>query len=92
MYNPRSLKCPIHPTMVHPCQICAQPVLRPTASAADVAALEGTNWETEGQVTYNTNQPRDKQPFNESERIIKQVGDDAVTEPEPPATQFPSSL
>lgn len=58
MYDPDARYCPKHPTLVHPCQICANPSSKVSPSAPDNTVVDNVNWQREAQTPYNTPQPR----------------------------------
>lgn len=80
MYDSYERKCPKHPTMVHPCQICAG-IGDPNIPENSV--IDGVNWQKEGQIVY-PNLPPVPERFNPSERLERRFPEHFHREPEPP--------
>lgn len=57
MYDYLGRYCPKHPTLVHPCQICATPSSDVSPDAPDNTIVDGVNWQAEAATPYNTPQP-----------------------------------
>jgi hypothetical protein len=72
VYDPKGRMCPVHPTMVHPCQICAEPQTVVPVHSPAPTLIAGVNWEAQSQVPYNTPMPvsEDRPPLlNLQERL-----------------------
>lgn len=57
MYDTEGRYCPKHPTLVHPCQICANPSSVVNPDSADDIVVNQVNWQVEAQTPYNTPAP-----------------------------------
>lgn len=54
MYDTEGRYCPKHPTLVNPCQICANPTSKVSSDAPDNTVVDQVNWQQEAQTPYNT--------------------------------------
>jgi len=73
MYDTDGRKCPKHPTLVHPCQICANPSSTVNPAAPDNTVVNQVNWQVEAQTPYNTPQPRGYE-YVPHERLSAELG------------------
>lgn len=64
MYDTRRRYCPKHPTLVHPCQICANPSSVVNPDSADNIVVNQVNWAIEAATPYNTPAPRSRRHDN----------------------------
>ena len=76
MYDDYNRKCPNHPTLPQPCQVCAAPkneVPHPE-SAPSTTLVGGVDWQAQADVPYNTIRPRPLTVFNPSQRLMEKLG------------------
>ena len=55
MYNTEGRRCPVHPTVIRSCPICATPGT--TAATPATVILAGIDYQAETDTPYNTPQP-----------------------------------
>lgn len=84
MFDDWNRKCPKHPAMVHPCQICASPSTKIDPETVPPVVQEGVNWEAQGQIDYHSPQPGPMRKFNPSERYFEKHPEDAPDDEYPP--------
>jgi hypothetical protein len=93
VYDPMNRRCPVHPTIVHPCSICGTPGTDAAHTAANTP-VDQVNWEQESQTPYNTPAPqRDRQPWKFQTQLAADLGlDEHLDDPQRLKNQAPPQL
>lgn len=97
MYDELDRKCPKHPTLAHPCQICGSKEQEVPANSADNTLVQGIDWQVESALVY-PNRPKGLGVFNPSERLMERLGPESgerrygARERPGPIPKFPKSL
>lgn len=94
MYDTEGRYCPKHPTLVHPCQICANPSSVVNPDSPDGTVVNQVNWQFESQIPYNTTAPH-REKHDPQRHLAERLGlDDHLDDPRdrvPPPPLLPDS-
>ncbi len=87
-YDPKGRRCPVHPTLPHPCAVCATPGTTATTPADSVIA--DVNWENQAETPYNMPMPNRDEDYHPFASLAEHLGlDDHLDDPALPAPPPP---
>lgn len=87
-YDPEGRRCPVHPTLPHPCAVCAEPGTTAATPAATVIA--GVNWQNQANTPYNTPAPPTAAKYHPTRHLAEDLGlDDHLDDPAHPVPPPP---
>src|SRR6267378_742048 len=81
MYSEYGYRCPKHPDLATPCQICGELSRDVNPESGDFTIVKGINWQHESLMTYNTKQPNPTRRFNPSIEMQEDLGPSDWGEP-----------
>lgn len=91
VYDPRNRYCPVHPTVVHPCSVCATPGLDSAVLPADTPIAD-VDWEAESATPYNTLAPQRDRTYNFQRKLAEHLGLDEHLDDPKERQQAPPQL